>query len=126
MSKSLPFLFSELFFILSILSVSPVSGQVKAHSGESGHDNDSYEEQVLQLVHFVESAFNRLGDTTVTMREKDIIINESYLKFFRDDKVQIEDDLDENRQVVTNKNVQAYLKDINFFFKYVICLIRKL
>jgi hypothetical protein len=31
--------------------------------------------------------------------------------------VQVEDDLDENRSVITNKDVVAYLKDINFFFK---------
>src|SRR5690606_5680928 len=31
--------------------------------------------------------------------------------------VQIEDDLVENREVTTNKDVQAYLKDIDFFFK---------
>ncbi len=117
MSRSIPFL-SGLVFVC-LLNTFPVSGQVGTHGKESAQSTDPYAEQILQMVHFVESAFNMLGDTTVTMREKDIIINESYLKFFRDDKVQIEDDLDENRQVVTNKSVQAYLKDINFFFTYV-------
>lgn len=117
MSKSLPIV-SGLAFICLLYAYS-VSAQVKTQGKAAVQNADPYEEQVMQLVHFVESAFNMLGDTTVIMREKDILINESYLKFFRDDKVQIEDDLDENRQVVTNKNVQAYLKDVNFFFKYV-------
>ncbi|HNS17329.1 MAG TPA: leucine-rich repeat domain-containing protein [Bacteroidales bacterium] len=106
--------------LICILFIFPASAQVNTHVKETGQEMESYLVQVRQMVHFVESAFNTLGDPTVTIREKDIIINESYLKFFRDEKVQIEDDLDENRQVVTNKNVQAYLKDINFFFKQVV------
>ena len=117
MSRPLPFL--SCLFLVCLLQALPVSGQSGTHGKVSTQSTDPYQEQILQMIHFVESAFNMLGDTTVTMREKDIIINESYLKFFRDDKVQVEDDLDENRQVVTNKNVQAYLKDINFFFSYV-------
>ena len=60
---------------------------------------------------------NVLGDGSATTTQKETIINQSYQKAFRDEDVQIEDDLDENRSVVTNKNVQAYLKDIDFFFK---------
>ncbi len=108
------------FILVWIAFIFPAPAQVTTHGKESGQEVESTVLQVRQMVHFVESAFNTLGDPTVTIREKDIIINESYLKFFRDEKVQIEDDLDENRQVVTNKNVQAYLKDINFFFKKVV------
>ncbi|OYX12394.1 MAG: internalin, partial [Algoriphagus sp. 32-45-6] len=42
-----------------------------------------------------------------------------YLKIFRDAKVQVEDDLLLDRKVVTNKDVTAYLKDIEFFYKNV-------
>lgn len=71
------------------------------------------------MVSFMEFTFNTLGGNKSEYKEKDIIINQSYLKFFKDSKVQIEDDLVEKRDVVTNKDVQAYLKDIDFFFKEV-------
>lgn len=72
------------------------------------------------MVSFMEFAFNTLGSSKSEYKEKDIIINQSYLKFFKDSKVQIEDDLVEKRDVVTNKDVQAYLKDIDFFFTDVV------
>ncbi|MCK5839428.1 MAG: leucine-rich repeat domain-containing protein, partial [Bacteroidales bacterium] len=80
----------------------------------------AYTAQAEQLIKFLEYTFNTLGDPEVPARDKDIIINQSYLKFFLNGNVQIEDDLDENRFVVTNKDIQAYLKDINFFFKTVV------
>ncbi|MBP6977783.1 MAG: leucine-rich repeat domain-containing protein [Bacteroidales bacterium] len=119
MSKMILPSLSVLTFAFFILIVS-ATAQVSSHGKESSQELESYILQVRQMVHFIESTFNTLGDPAVTIREKDIIINESYLKFFRDEKVQIEDDLDENRKVVTNKNVQAYLKDINFFFRQVV------
>lgn len=82
----------------------------------SAEDTASYKKQAAQLVSFMEFAFNTLGSKKSEYKEKDIIINQSYIKFFKDAKVQIEDDLLENRDVVTNKDVQAYLKDIDFFF----------
>jgi Leucine-rich repeat (LRR) protein len=42
---------------------------------------------------------------------------ENTLNFFWNDKVQIEDDLDEKRLVPLYKDVQAYLSDVDFFFK---------
>ncbi|MDP2422778.1 MAG: hypothetical protein Q8M23_00380, partial [Bacteroidales bacterium] len=80
---------------------------------------EAYKLQAHQLVKFMEYAFNSLGSSHATAREKDIIIQQSFLKFFKNSKVQIEDDLIEGRFVVTNKDVQAYLKDIDFFFKQV-------
>ncbi len=77
----------------------------------------NYEKQARQLVSFMEFAFNTLGSDKSEYKDKHTIIEQSYLKFFKDDKVQIEDDLVEKRDVVTNKDVQAYLKDIDFFFK---------
>jgi hypothetical protein len=83
----------------------------------SQDDMQNYLQQSEQLVRFMEFAFNTLGDPEVSAREKDIIINQSYLKFFSSAKVQIEDDLVEGRFTVTNKEVQAYLKDIDFFLQ---------
>ena len=78
-----------------------------------------YTEQSKQLVSYLEGTLNFIGDPEELPSEKDIIFNESYLKIFANDKVQIEDDLDENREIPLNKDVQAYLKDIDFFFKEV-------
>ncbi len=47
--------------------------------------------------------------------DKDVLVTQSYTKIFRDPKVQVEDDLDEGRKTITNKDVQAYLKDVDFF-----------
>lgn len=76
-----------------------------------------YEPQVREMISFFEFILNELGSKDVPSPDKQIIIRESYIKLFKNDKVQIEDDLDENREAVTNKDVQAYLKDVNFFFK---------
>ena len=78
---------------------------------------EEYQAQAQQLVSFLQYMMNVLGDKSATTQDKETIIRQSYLKAFRDADVQIEDDLDENRNVVTNKNVQAYLKDIDFFFR---------
>ncbi len=37
----------------------------------------------------IRTMFNLLGDPDVTRKDKDVIINRSYLKYFKDDKVQI-------------------------------------
>ncbi|HLO90418.1 MAG TPA: leucine-rich repeat domain-containing protein [Lentimicrobium sp.] len=84
----------------------------------SGDELDKFEKQARQLVSFMEFAFNTLGSAEAEYKDKHTIIEQSYLKFFKNDKVQIEDDL-ETRDMVTNKDVQAYLKDIDFFFKSV-------
>lgn len=76
-------------------------------------------ERVRELITYLEFALNTIGDAYTPPREKDIIITTSYSKFFRDEDVQVEDDLDLNRSTVTNKDVQAYLKDVEFFFKNV-------
>jgi Leucine-rich repeat (LRR) protein len=78
---------------------------------------DAYREQAIQMVKFYENTLNFLADKNNTVKEKETIINESYLKFFWDDKVQIEDDLDPKRLVPLYKDVQAYLSDVDFFFK---------
>lgn len=85
----------------------------------SQKDIDTYQNQATQLVNFLEFTFNAVGSSTSTQKEKETIINESYSKIFVDEEVQVEDDLDELRTVPTNKDIQAYLKDIDFFFREV-------
>lgn len=75
------------------------------------------EERVRDIVKFLEFLMNTLGSEETSARDKEVIVKESYLKIFRDSKVQVEDDLDEKREVITNKDVIAYLKDVDFFFK---------
>jgi Leucine-rich repeat (LRR) protein len=83
----------------------------------STEEVEEYKEQSRQMVSFLQYMMNTLGSASATTQAKETIINQSYSKAFVDADVQIEDDLDEERAVITNKNVQAYLKDIDFFFK---------
>ncbi len=113
----------NIIYILLMLLLLPfrTTGQGKNTSGSlSPRDMQEFRQQSEQLVKFMEFSFNTLGNPKVSAREKDVIINESYLKFFSSGKVQIEDDLVEGRFTVTNKDVQAYLKDIDFFYREVV------
>lgn len=83
----------------------------------SAEEIGKYKEDCEQLVRYLEYTLNSLGGEDYNTEEKDIMITNSYAKIFASDKVQIEDDLDETRMVSINKDVQAYLKDIDFFFK---------
>lgn len=82
-------------------------------------DIESYQNQASQLIKFLEYTLNTVGSSKSTQKEKETIINESFLKLFVNENVQVEDDLDEFRTVPTNKHIQAYLKDIDFFFREV-------
>jgi len=77
-----------------------------------------YENEIQMMVSYLEETMNFIGDSTTANVEKEIVFTESWSKVFIDDKVQIEDDLDVNRNTPINKDVQAYLKDIDFFFKW--------
>ncbi|HTE29074.1 MAG TPA: leucine-rich repeat domain-containing protein [Chryseolinea sp.] len=79
-------------------------------------DITQHEQKVRDMVKFLEYVLNTLGSATTSARDKDVLVTESYTKIFRDGKVQVEDDLVEKRNVITNKDVQAYLKDVDFFF----------
>ena len=85
----------------------------------SEDDKKENEIQINQMVNYLQETLNFIGDPKVSAQEKDIIFKESYDKIFRDENVQVEDDLDENRGTSINKDVQAYLKDIDFFFENV-------
>lgn len=89
---------------------------LKAQYTLTDKDIEEYDAQVRQMVLYLQETLNFIGDPTVSAQEKDIIFKESYSKVFRDDEVQVEDDLDENRGTSINKDVQAYLKDVDFFY----------
>ena len=100
--------------IFSILLFSSLF--LNAQVSLSDKDIKEYESQVHQMVRYLQETLNFIGDPNNYAQEKDIIFKESYDKVFRDENVQVEDDLDENRGTTINKDVQAYLKDIDFFF----------
>lgn len=104
-----------LLVLLLITFLSPLKAQEI-----STEDLQNYKKQCVDLVSFLEFTLNLVGNPETSTRDKDIIINQSYLKMFRDSAVQVEDDLEESRRVATNKDVQAYLKDVDFFFESVV------
>ncbi|SMD31760.1 Leucine Rich repeats (2 copies) [Reichenbachiella faecimaris] len=73
-------------------------------------------DEVRSLVNFYEYMLNTIGASKTSTRDKEVIIKESYKKVFKDQFVQIEDDLLLDRKVITNKDVSAYLRDVDFFF----------
>jgi len=85
----------------------------------SQQEVSDYTNECHDLVAYLEFSLNSIGENDLSPKEKDIIISKSYAKLFRDSKVQIEDDLVPDREAITNKDVQAYLKDVDFFFEQV-------
>lgn len=79
-------------------------------------DASQGEKKVRDIVAVLEYMLNMLGSNSTPSRDKDVLVTESYSKIFRDTKVQVEDDLDEQRNVITNKDIVPYLKDVDFFF----------
>ncbi|NLR92221.1 leucine-rich repeat domain-containing protein [Flammeovirga agarivorans] len=104
----------HIYLLLSILFSTSAMAQENEIPAEK---LEEYKSQAKDLVMYFQGMLNDIAGDDYTNQEKGIIINETYLKVFESDKTQIEDDLDPNRQVVSNKDVQAYLKDIDFFFK---------
>jgi hypothetical protein len=101
--------------VLTIL-LSFVNG---AYAQKTKREPLKHEQEVRDMVAFLQYMLNTLGDAKTSARDKDVLVTESFTKIFRDAKVQIQDDLDEDRTVITNKDVPAYLKDVDFFFKHV-------
>jgi len=99
-------------FLLTIAAIGTRAQQTK----QAKPDLKEHEQKVRDMVAFLEYVLNTIGNAGTSARDKDVLITESYTKIFRDAKVQIEDDLVEKRNVITNKDVQAYLKDVDFFF----------
>ena len=93
-----------------------------AQRGEAKIDKakmETYRYQCESLVKYFEETLNFLGDPATLPKERQIVINDSYQKIFRDNEIQIEDDLISDRITVFYKPVQAYLRDVNFFYKQV-------
>lgn len=92
---------------------------IHGNAQDFGQDSlaDPKVEQAKGMVETLAYYFNLLGGNRSSIAEKETIINSSYLKLFANEKVQIEDDLQEDRSTVIYKDVQAYLKDIDFFFE---------
>ncbi|GMQ29547.1 leucine-rich repeat domain-containing protein [Algoriphagus confluentis] len=107
------------FLILSALIAFPFAAHTQTLKGYTKEQQKELTSKVEDQIRFLEFLLNTLGKSETSARDKDVIIRESYLKIFRDEKVQVEDDLLADRKVVTNKDVTAYLKDIEFFFKTV-------
>ncbi|MCL2041108.1 MAG: hypothetical protein FWG84_03590 [Bacteroidales bacterium] len=108
------------FLVLCVLSCSFFVSF--AQRGEEKMDKakmESYRYQCESLVKYYEETLNFLGDPETLPKERQIVINDSYQKIFRDNEVQIEDDLISDRITVFYKPVQAYLRDVNFFYKQV-------
>jgi len=108
-----------LVFLISIYFWGGVSCFAQNDSTLTIDQINVYSNQSKQLISYLEGTLNFLGDPDELPSDKDIIFNSSYLKIFKNAKVQVEDDLDENREIPLNKDVQAYLKDIDFFYKNV-------
>lgn len=92
------------------------SAKEKAKTEKPAASQGENEQKVKDIIAFLEFMLNTIGSSATSARDKDVLITESYSKIFRDAKVQVEDDLDEQRAVITNKDVTAYLKDVDFFF----------
>lgn len=107
------FLSLILMFFSFLANGQTIKGYTKAEIEE-------FTTKVEDQVRFLEFLLNTVGSAETSARDKDVVIRESYLKIFRDDQVQVEDDLLLDRQVVTNKAVTAYLKDIEFFYENII------
>ena len=107
-----------IFLILYLFVVSPCQAQNLVDMMPTA-EVESHKSRVRDLVEFLEFALNTIGNSKTLTRDKNIIISQSYLKIFEHPKVQIEDDLNENRDIITRKDIQAYLSDIDFFFKHV-------
>ncbi len=104
----------KLFFIAIMLFI--CQGVFAQKSDLSQAEIEDYSTQIREMLRYLEETFSFIGDPEASAQEKDIIFKESYAKIFKNDQVQIEDDLDDNRSTLINKNVQSYLKDIDFFF----------
>jgi hypothetical protein len=94
----------------------PPKNQPAISTNKASGNATEDEKKVRDIVAFLEYMLNTLGSSGTSTRDKEVLVTESYSKIFRDSKVQVEDDLDAQRQVITNKDVVAYLKDVDFFF----------
>ncbi len=107
---------SRYTFLFLLFCVSFVA-QGQAIKGYSTEQLTELSTKVEDQIQFLELLLNTVGNSQTSARDKDVIIRESYLKIFQNGKVQVEDDLVFDRKVVTNKDVTAYFRDLEFFYK---------
>src|SRR5688500_11316653 len=103
--------------LFSFLLLGSVCFAQKGKTQQTKNEPLKHEQEVRDMISFLQFMLNTLGNASTSARDKDVLVMESFTKIFRDAKVQIEDDLDPKRTVITNKDVPAYLKDVDFFFK---------
>ncbi|MDR7130559.1 Leucine-rich repeat (LRR) protein [Algoriphagus sp. 4150] len=108
---------TKAIYLSLLLFCVSASGMAQTIKGYTKAEIDDYSAKVQDQIRFLEYILNTIGSAETQPRDKDVVIRESYLKIFRDGEVQVEDDLLLDRKVVTNKNVTAYLKDIEFFYR---------
>lgn len=107
-----------LALMLCCIIVTGTAQNKNNNNGLSKEEIANYEKEIHKMVNYLQETLNFIGDPTQTAQEKEIIFSQSYAKIFQNEKVQIEDDLDIQRNTTLSKDVQAYLKDIDFFFQY--------
>ena len=105
-------------FLCCISIIAPAQKKNQNNGGLTKEELAIYEVEINKMVNYLQETLNFIGDPTQTVQEKEIVFSQTYAKIFQDDKVQIEDDLDTKRNTNLSKDVQAYLRDIDFFFKY--------
>src|SRR5665811_1621423 len=93
------------------------SGRAQELGEYTKEEIKGFSQKVEDQIRFLEFILNTIGSKETSTRDKEVIITDSYEKIFNNGQVQIEDDLLLNRQVITNKDVTAYLKDVDFFFQ---------
>lgn len=99
-----------LWVVFAIIYTHTISAQ------EITDQTEKQKEDVRGMVNFYEYMLNTVGAKNTISRDKEVIINNSYLKIFDSNNVQIEDDLLAQRSAIVNKDVTAYLRDVDFFF----------
>jgi len=108
---------TSIVFLISTIIFSSAVCFAQNDSTLSVEQLKMYSNQSKQLISYLQGTLNFIGNPNELPSDKDIIFNNSYSKIFKNAKVQVEDDLDEHRDIPLNKNIQAYLKDIDFFYK---------
>ena len=107
-----------LFLCCLGISLTAPAQKKNSNKGLTKEELAVYETEITKMVNYLQETLNFIGDPDQTAQEKEIVFSQSYTKIFQDDKVQIEDDLDTQRNANLTKDVQAYLRDIDFFFQY--------
>src|SRR5690606_21229891 len=129
---------TKLLFGLSFILLLHLSGWAQKSPGkkntprttETQQDTSptihAYKTQIEQMVSYLQYCLNYIGSDSTWVVDKEEIINHSIFKVVKDSSIMVEDDLDPNRLLPVHKTIQAYLKDVDFFFKHVTFQLRVL